>query len=107
MPGGVDQPGIVVQHVHVPQRLFYLREHGIHGSGVGHVGGDGQGRAARRCDLIHHRPHHFRFDVVDGDVGALSGEAQGHGPPDPSARAGDEDGLASETLWMHHVCSPV
>ena len=94
--------GVVDDDVQPPEALGDRRDHRVHVGALRDVGGDQQGIAAARRDLVDHglafvaaRAH------VHGDFRAGVGERQRDGAPDVAARAGDEGDLAFERSAVH------
>ncbi|MNP49663.1 hypothetical protein D3C76_1438670 [compost metagenome] len=86
--------GIVDQHMHLAKR----RQRGVDDVLRATQGGDivvvGDGLAAPRVYLVHHRLGRLAADVVDHDIGALGGERQRIGAAQPATGAGDNHGTA-------------
>lgn len=70
---------------------------------VGEVGGNGDGALAELLDFVDGvAGFGFGAAVVDGDVGALGGEAEGYETSNAFGGAGDEGDAAGESLFVGH-----
>jgi hypothetical protein len=93
MPGRINIPGVVHQHVQPPKLRDHAIEHRIHPSLVRNIGCDsdtadrpGHFRSPARVQTIH---HHTRPSL---------GEPRRHGAPDPMPRPGHQYDLLHKII---------
>ena len=90
---------IADHHVDLAEGVHGPGDEILCGLGIGDVALHRDGALADRLDLRHAAGGGtVAMGIVDGDVGAMPGSADGGGAADAGRCAGDEDGLAFEQL---------
>jgi len=98
---GVDQPGVVDQHVQRPESLEGRFEEAVHIGRRGDVAGHGQRVVAGR---LRYGPGGLRIDVGHHQARALFGEAERDRAPDAGPATSDDGDLAGE-VGLRHAAS--
>ena len=90
-------PRVVDEDVEATQRVDDARDHLLRLDGPRDVGLHHHGTDAGLADLLHRLlGRRAIIEVIDADIGAVAGEREGDGPPDPLLGAGDERDLSLE-----------
>ena len=104
-----EVPGRVVDHlVHGTQLALHGVHRGADGVGVTDVAGHGGRAASRLADGPRRLLEGRGTAAQDGDARPQPAHADGHGPAQPAAAAGDDRGLAREQVlaeWLHAISS--